>query len=180
MTETGIRGHHLGYLLQVDRAHMEYEQAGFPPYEARSRAASDVRDWMQGILWDMRSSFARDPVNADYSRDVIGDERSNVYTVARSFATALLGLYQLNTEAICVHSEKDGICRACVIGEHCEEDTYSYDMPYMRDVIRIADRLDLPYEFSDGKLLISARDLKSVLRQMNKTEIEFANDADRF
>ena len=178
--ENGIRGHHLGYLLQVDRAHMQYEQAGYSPHETRSRAASDVRDWMNGILWDMQSGFAMDPVNEDYYRDVIGDERSNIYPVARSFATALLGLYHLSDEEIAVHSEKDGICRACVIGAHCEEETYEYDMPYMRDVIRIANRMDIPYEWIDGVLRISAGDLKRVLRQMNTAEISFANDTDRF
>jgi len=180
MTENGIRGHHLGYLLQVDRAHMQYEQEGFPSYEAQARAASDVREWMNGILWDMQSGFTRDPVNEQYYRDVIGDEKANVYQVARSFATALLGLYHLTDEEIVVHSEKDGICRACIIGAHCEEETYEYDMPYMRDVKRIADRLDIPYVFTDGVFTITAADLKKVLRQMNTAEIEFANDTDRF
>lgn len=180
MTENGIRGHHLGYLLQVDRAHMQYDAAGYPPYEAKSRAASDVREWMQGIVWDMQTGFTRDPVNEEYYRDVIGDERSNVYPVARNFATALLGLYQLTDEEITVHSEKDGICRACVIGAHCEEETYEYDMPYMRDLKRIADRLEIPYVFTDGVFTINAADLKQVLREMNTEEIAFANDTGRF
>lgn len=180
MTEHGIRGHHLGYLLQVDRAHMQYETAGISPYEAKARAAADVREWMNGVLWDMQSGFAMDPINRDYYRDVIGDERANIYPVARGFATALLGLYHLTDEEISVHSQKDGICRACIIGAHCEEETYEYDMSYMRDVIRFANRMDIPYEWIDGVVQIAASDLKRILRQMNTAEIEFANDTDRF
>ncbi len=174
MTEHGIRGHHLGYLLQVDRAHMQYEQAGFSPYEARSRATSDVRDWMKSNL-DLLAGAGE----GQYF-DIVGLEQQSGTIVSRNFATALLGLYQLSDEEIAVHSEKDGICRACIIGAHCEEETYEYDMPYMRDVKRIADRLDIPYVFTDGVFTITAADLKQVLREMNTEEIEFANDTDRF
>lgn len=180
MTENGIRAHHLGYLLQVDQAYLQYERAGFSPYEARMRASSDVREWMKSVLWDMSTSTLRDPVNTEYYLDVVGTEKSNVLSVARNFATALLGLYHLSHEEILVHSQKDSICQACVIGSHCEEETYEYDMPYMRDVIRIADQLDISYQFVDGVLSISGTDLKRVLREMNISEMQFANDSTRF
>ncbi len=35
MPEAGIRGHHLDYLLQIDRAHMACEQAGYTKNESR-------------------------------------------------------------------------------------------------------------------------------------------------
>src|SRR3989344_858859 len=100
MPEAGIRGHHLDYLLQIDRVHMACEQAGYSPYEARAITESQVREWM--------------------------------------------------------------------------EDTYDNEMQYMRDIMRVANRLDLPYAVNpDGTLSIESDHLRAVLRNMNQQETEF-------
>ncbi len=174
MKETGIRGHHLDYLLQIDRAHMMYEQAGYPPHEAKRIAEAEVRNWMKDILWSMSSMGEQDPTNKDYYLDVVGEDKTRIPGIAQSFTTALLGIYHMSQRDVEIHSDKDGICQACAVGNHCHEDTYEFEMQYMRDVVRYAKQLELPYKITQqGNIQMCSDDLRTVLRTMNEAETTF-------
>ena len=174
MPEAGIRGHHLDYLLQIDKAHMACEQAGYSPYESRAIAESQVRDWMKDVLWNMSAMAEQDPENRDTYIDIVGKDRTMIPSIANSFTSALMGLYRLKQGEVQIHADKDGICNACAIGGHCQEDTYDHEMQYMRDVMRVANRLELPYTLNtDSTVSMEPEHLRAVLRNMNQQETEF-------
>ena len=174
MPEAGIRGHHLDYLLQIDRVHMACEQAGYSPYEARAITESQVREWMKDTLWYMSTLAEQDPENRDTYIDIVGKDRTMITSIANSFTSALMGLYRMKEVEVQIHAARDGICNACAIGGHCQEDTYDNEMQYMRDIMRVANRLDLPYAVNpDGTLSIESDHLRAVLRNMNQQETEF-------
>ncbi len=174
MPEAGIRGHHLDYLLQIDQTHMACEQAGYTPYEARSIAESQVRAQMQGILWNLSTLIEQDPTNRETYVDIVGTDRTRIPSIARDFTSALMGLYRLKQGEVQIHAARDAICNACAIGGHCHEDTYDHERQYIRDVMRVAGRLELPYTLNDdGTVSMESDHLRAVLRQMNEQETQF-------
>lgn len=174
--ENTIRAHHLGYMLHLDRGVMQMESEGLNDREARRQAERQFSASMFQMLWDMSTLVETNPESAEYYKDVVGVDRKGIRHIAETFATALIGLYTLSEEELTISSEKDAICHGCAIGNHCDGIEFIHDYQYMRDVMRVADELEIAYTSDNGSLLIPTYDLRRILRHMNENEMGFTYD----
>ncbi len=165
MENPHIRGHHIPWLQQVAGVYKETTSLGIQGAQAHQDTSIAVHDYLWRYVWGLHDYSTQNPEESEEIRDIIGDDDVQFRSIARSFATALLGVFFSDGTEIVINSKPDYICGACVTGNHCKEvEVSDFDEGHIGTLRYQLEKLDLPYRISeDGSLMVNPQDLRAVL-----------------